>query len=420
MPKDLSWLRRYHAVIVVAAMLVLMISNGLTLSGLGPMRKAYAAELGWTPAQVASGDLITFVLLGLLAPLVGPLIDRFGTRVLMQLGLLALAAGYGLYGDLQSLGQLYAIHALFAVVLALCGMVPVVALVSRWFEAARGTAIGLALVGSSVASFVFPPLAERWLIPAYGWREAFGVLAWVAIGGCVLVVLLVRSAPADSGRLAYGAQAPGPLQAGGLAGLSVREALRTRAFWILCTAAFMTFFAMLGTLNQLPFFLGSLGLAELSGGYAAMLGSALVGKFLFGFLADRLGAKPVFLGNLAVMALGAALLALAQAGSVYAALAVFGAGWGGLYTLLQLLTVQSFGLKATGRILGWIALVDCIGGGLGGVVIAEVAARSGSYAAAYGLLTAMITLALLAATRLPPPWRADAPNGSPDAPARTS
>lgn len=400
------WLRTYHGITVLSAMLVLMISNGLVLSGLGPYRKAYTAALGWRPEDVAWGDFITFVLLGLTAPLTGPLIDRFGTRVLMQMGLLALAAGYYAHGAVASLPQLYAIHVLFAAVLALCGMVPVVALVSRWFAAERGTAIGVALVGSSLASFVFPPLAEHLLIPRYGWRLAFQYEALAALIGFVLVVLLVRSAPADRGLAPFGAGAGVPQQGTALPGMEVAQALRTRTFWILAGAAFLTFFAMLGTLSQLPFFLASLQLTEISSAYAAMLGAALLGKFLFGFLADRQDPRRVFLLNLAVMAVGAVLLALTDAPWVLLALAVFGLGWGGLYTMLQLLTVQSFGLRALGRILGLMAVFDCVGGGIGGVVIARIAAGAGGYPAAFGLLAGLIALAGLASSRIRQEFRA--------------
>lgn len=394
------WTGSYHGVIAICAMLVLMISNGLILSGLGPFRPALIAEFGWTAAQISRGELITFLLLGVFAPFIGILIDRFGTRVLMQIGMLALAGGYYLYGTLDSLNMLYAIHVLFAIVLALAGLVPVVALVSRWFDAERGTAIGVALVGSSLASFVFPPIAEKWLIPSYGWRDAFQFEAIAALIGFAIVVLLVRSSPAERGLKPYGAKEAAPLRSDALPGLTVAQTVRTMSFWVLGGCAFLTFFAMLGTLYQLPIYLGTVGVKEISLGYMAMLGAALIGKFLFGFLADRLGPKRVFIANMAVMAIGAALLAIATPGSVFLALAVFGIGWGGLYTMLQLLTVENFGLKATGKIMGLIAIFDCVGGGLGSFVMASIFDATQSYRPAFWMLCGMIVVALIAATRI--------------------
>lgn len=394
------WLRSYHGVIAISAMLVLMISNGMVLSGLGPFRNPLMAEFGWTAAQISRGELITFLLLGAIAPFMGVLIDRVGARVLMQLGMLALAASYVLYGSLNSLGMLYAIHVLFALVLALAGLVPTVTLVSRWFERERGTAIGVALVGSSLASFVFPPLAERWLIPEFGWRAAFQYQSLAALLGFALALLLVRSSPAELGLKPYGASVAAPVRSAELPGLSVPETLRTSTFWILGGSAFLTFFALLGTLYQLPVFLASLGVIEVSPGYMAMLGAALIGKFLFGFLADRLGPKRVYIANMGLMGVGAALLAMTGADGVIAALLVFGLGWGGLYTMLQLLTVQSFGLRASGKILGLISVFECVGGGLGSFVMASIFVSLGSYSPAFWMLAAMIALAALAATRI--------------------
>lgn len=400
------WMKQYHAVIAFTAMLILMVSNGMILSGLGPFRNPLIAEFGWTAKDVALGDSITFFMLGAIAPFMGVLIDRFGTRVLMQAGMLALAGGYYLYGNIDTLAELYAIHVLFAIVLALAGLVPTVALVSRWFEASRGTAIGIALVGSSLASFVFPPLAEKWLIPTYGWRLAFQYEALAALLGFVLVVLLVRSTPGDRGLKPYGSRDAAPPRAEDLPGLSVAETVRTANFWILGGCAFLTFFAMLGTLYQLPIYLKSIGVPAVSSGYMAMLGAALIGKFLFGWLADKLGPKRVFIANMTVMALGAAWLALASGPSVLPALALYGIGWGGLYTMLQLLTVQSFGLRSTGKIMGLIAVFDCVGGGAGSFAMAAIFDATASYAPAFWLLSGMIVVATLAATQLRPHFAA--------------
>lgn len=101
-----------------------------------------------------------------------------------------------LYGRIGSAAQMYAIHALFALVLATCGLIVAVMLVSNWFYAKRGTAIGIALVGTSLGGMFFPRFATG-LIADHGWRQAF---AWEAVFPAVLVVmilLLVHNRPED-------------------------------------------------------------------------------------------------------------------------------------------------------------------------------------------------------------------------------
>jgi MFS-type transporter involved in bile tolerance (Atg22 family) len=129
-----------------------------------------------------------------------------------------------------------------------------------------------------------------------------------------------------------------------------------------------------------------------------MFGLAMVGKFIFGFLADVLPAKRVFLVNLAIMAAGALILATMRADLIWYSLALFGLGWGGLYTMIQLLAVNAFGLSSAGKILGTITLLDATTAGLGIWVTAKIFDITKSYHIAFSLICALIVLALLAAT----------------------
>jgi MFS family permease len=131
----------------------------------------------------------------------------------------------------------------------------------------------------------------------------------------------------------------------------------------------------------------------------------LVGKFLFGWLGDVMDRRRVFVMNLAVMFAGSLCLASMSKAAFWPFLVLFGVGWGGLYTMLQLLTVDCFGLKAAGKILGTITLLDAIGGGLGPWVTGVLFDRTGSYAVPFAAVSALIFLALLAGATLEVPRR---------------
>jgi MFS family permease len=92
---------------------------------------------------------------------------------------------------------------------------------------------------------------------------------------------------------------------------------------------------------------------------------------------------------------------------------LFGFGWGGLYTLLQLLTMDSFGLKAGGKILGTITVLDALGGGLGPWVSGVLFDKTGNYQASFLVVSGLITIALLIALTL----RIPAPEGRAEASA---
>jgi MFS family permease len=404
---EVHWLKRYHGITAFTAMLILMLSNGLTLTGLTPFRVVYGQEFGWSMAQMTLADLVAFGFLGLIAPILGVWMDRIGVKRMMLMGGLVLALSYFLYARINSLAQMYLVHVLFGLGLALAGLVPVARLIGRWFVKARGTAMGIALVGSSLASYTIAPLANS-LITQHGWRGAF---AWMSIAGIALTLLvltLVRDRPEDSNERAYGAKDLVAVKESDLPGVDFHEALRSFSFWCLSLGAAATFFSMLGMLyNMLPHAI-DLGF-DRAGGIKAlqmMLLAALIGKFGFGWLADLLETKRVYLANLLVMAIGASAMALAGKDQLYLAAFIFGLGWGGLYTMLQVLAVQTFGMKCAGRVMGTIAIFDAVGGGLGSFALGLIRTLSGSYYPAFWLMVGLILLAFVLATQIRPVYRA--------------
>jgi MFS family permease len=397
--QDKNWWAGYHLVIAVMGSIILLISNGMTISGLTPFRVEFAKLYGFSMEKMTFGDLITFSVVGILAPLLGGMMDRIGVKKLMMIGGLVLAGAYFAYGRVDTIGKMYAVHVLFGIGIALAGLVPTARLIGRWFNAKRGTAMGIALAGSSFAGFVFAPLAVKF-IAAHGMTGAFDRLAIAGLLLTFLVALFVVDEPERKGLSCFG---EAPVVSGqSLSGMPFEQSYKTLVFWCLAFAACATFFSMLGTLfNLLPHML-DLGFDRATGvkGIQVMLTAALVGKFFFGWLSDYLKPKTVFLVNLVVMALGALGMAMADAQSVWWALGVFGLGWGGLYTMLQLLTVQSFGMLAAGRIMGLIAFFDAFGGGLGSYVMGIIRTQTNSYTLGFWLMFGLIVLATIAATQV--------------------
>ena len=395
----------YGWIIAGVSMLTLMVSNGLVIPGITVFDGALLEAFDWNRGTLKFRDLLTFAGAGLLAPLAGALADRFGVRRLMAFGSLLLAGCLMAYSKITSAAGMYTIHTLYAVVLVTAGLVVNVMLVSHWFVARRGTAIGIALVGTSLGGVVFPKLGSAW-IAEHGWRAAFQLEAAIPVVLFFVLLALVRNRPEDMGLRPLGAGAPTAAGGTPAAPTSVPygQALRTGTFWALAFAAMTTFYSILAAQAHLFLHLSDLGFApeKAASGVSLLFLLALVGKFTFGYLADTLHQKKVFLANLAVMLLGAVLLATISKSLLWPAIVLFGLGWGGLYTLLQLLTVESFGLADSGKILGTITTLDAIGGGLGIWLTGVLFDRTGSYQAPFTLLAVLIFLALLAATRVDP------------------
>ena len=396
--------RYYPWLMAFMGMLVLLVSNGLTITGLTAFDESLLSEFGWSRGAMKFRDLITLLLAGLMAPFVGILIDRLGPKRLVLVGCALLAVLYVAYANIQSITHVYLIHVGFAAILVAAGLNVAVIMVSQWFVAKRGTAIGIALVGTSLSGVFMPQIALA-LIGTHGWRESFLWLAIIPVAMLVLVMLVVRAPRAD------GPQPWGLGEAGSAGGdaqqvastaqsdIGYTEALRTRTFWVLAVVAMCTFYSIMSVSANLFLHMRDMGFSLQDAGNAlsVMFGLGMVGKFLFGFLADYFRPKTVFLVNLAIMAAGAVLLATVNPAVIWYALILFGLGWGGLYTMIQLLAVNAFGLSAAGKILGTVTMCDAATAGLGIWVTALIYDRFQSYQPAFVIMAVLVFIALASA-----------------------
>ncbi|MFY8062890.1 MAG: MFS transporter, partial [Usitatibacteraceae bacterium] len=324
--------------------------------------------------------------------------DKIGVRTLLLFGSALLAVLYYLYGKISSLTELYLIHAGFGLVLVCAGLNIAVVMSSQWFIKARGTAIGIALVGSSLGGVVFPPIILA-LLPAHGWREAFALVGLASVLLFILAFFLVRSpTELNIGPLGLGQPLKGAGRPPSPDDLTYQQAIRTVSFWALTFVAMASFYSILSLALHLFLHMRGLGFdAKTAGGAMGLLfGLGLFSKFLFGFLSDILSPKLVFRSNVALMVIGLVLMATQNRDFLWAGIAITGFGWGGLYTLIQYQAVNNFGVTHTGKILGTITMLDAIAGGLGIWLTGVMFDKFGSYNNAFWVFVVLMSAAFLA------------------------
>jgi MFS family permease len=394
--------------IVLPAFVIIWITNALTLAGMTVFDAKLLAELGVERGPLKFGDTIQLLVSGALAPVGGWLADRYGVRPVMVVGAVLLTGALYGYSSVDSLADVYVLRAVMGAALASAGLVLCVTIVSRWFVAKRGLALGLMLSGTSLGNAVFPQLNAA-LIAEHGWREAFTIICLVPLLLLPIILFVIKEWPDRIGLQALGAEAA---RSGTdpqlLAGYEFNDALRSANFWLIGTAAFCTFYAILGLANNLFLHMSDLGFgpAEAAQAYFPLFVMGLVGKIAAGALADVLPRKAVFGGCLTLMFAGALLLATLKPWLVMPALYLFGLGWGGNYTMLQGLVADVFGARSLGRILGGITVLDATGGALGPWITGALFDVSQSYRFGFMVIVVLIGVALAAIQLVRLPERA--------------
>jgi MFS family permease len=390
--------------IVPAVAVILLVTNGLTVGGIAAFDPTLIRELGVQRGDVKLGDAIQLGVTAILTLATGWIADRFGVRIVMVLGSVALAWGFYALGQVESLAGYYWSRFWMGVGLSGAGLAICVVAVSRWFLLRRGRALGIVLAGTSLGNALFPWIFTK-LIALDGWREAAMYAGWALLALAVLVMLAIREWPASLGLKPYGTdQAARAAQGADLQGpqLSYAQILTRPEFWLMGVAAFATFYSILGVNNNMILHMQNLGVSAEIGALVALplFLAGLIGKLLSGWLTDIFGRKPVWLVSLSCMLVAASLLSTMQTSLVAVAAVIMGLGWGANYTLLQAVAGDVFGARSLGRVMGAVTVLDAGGGALGPWVTARIADRTGDYQAGFLFVTALIASAFVCASLL--------------------
>ena len=344
--------------------------------------KPLSTEHGWSREALSSAYGLMAATAAVCAPLWGHLLDRLGTRrIALPCLVLAGCAFASLAALTPRLGHLYAVFAVLGVAASGTTALPYSRAVSTWFDRRRGAALALVMSGAAVGGIVHPPAAQA-LLGLAGWRGAY-----LALGGLILAVALPTVLRLVRERASTGA---GPMPA---AGLSVREGLGSRAFWILLLMVFAGAIASNAAIVHLAALLTDRGVPGHQAAIAvSMLGAAtLAGRLLTGWLLDRFQASRVAFAMLALAALGMYLFAGARSfpAGVLAAVLI-GFGIGGEYDVTPYLLYRYFGLRSLSTLYGLTWTGAGLGAAAGPILLGRAYDATGSYEAVLGQLAAAL------------------------------
>jgi MFS family permease len=375
-------------------------------------------EFGWDRGATAGAFSFGFVISAITSPMFGWLMDRRGPRVVLQLGVVAVAAGQLLATVSGAAWQFYlTLGVLVGIGTSVLGFSGQSLYLPHWFERRRGLAMSMAFSGVGIGSIVLLPLAQV-LIDQHGWRAA----SW-AMGGLMLVLvaplnLLVRARPADLGLQPDGDVVPHGASARSRDNVvdpawaavdwTLGRALRTQRFWWIALGYFCALYAWYAVQVHQTKYLVEIGFDAMTAAWALGLVSlvAIPGQIWLGHLSDRIGREWVWtigclgfvLCYVALLLLGAGpsrpllyAMVLAQGFLGYAVTSVFGA-----------VPAEIFEGRHYGTIFGTLMMASIGGAAAGPWLAGALFDRTGSYAPGWSLALAASLVAIAAIWRAAP------------------
>jgi MFS family permease len=287
-----------------------------------------------------------------------------------------------------------AAYLLLGIGLSAATLGPTAFVIANWFEARRGTAMGIALSGVSTGVMA-ATLLTNYVIQTRGWRTAYVVLGVPIILLLVPpIVLVVRSRPMGTEKMTV-AQGANLLE-----GFEMLEAFRVRSFWMLVVANLCFGIATSGTVVHLISHLLGSGYKANTAALAMSILACLAafGKLGMGYIADRIGARLALGFNFAAGALAFVLvLSIARVFFLVLFILVSGVAIYAPLVLLPLLVAESLGRRRYGLLAALTGIAHTLGAAMGPVVAGRIFDMTGSYTGAFQLFVVLNAIGAAAA-----------------------
>lgn len=402
--------------IVAAALCMQTIQGGLYMRSYASYVVLLRGEFAWSKTMLAIAFSLSRTEIGLLGPIEGWMIDRFGPRPVLRVGVVIFGLGFIAFSMMQTLPQFFLASALMAIGSSLGGHLPLSVSVVNWFERRRSMALGIMSLGFAIGGLLTPLVVLS--LEVFGWRAtAFGSgILVIAVG--LPLAQIVRHRPEAYGMVVDGrppASSTGPdgqPSATVRVSFTAREAMRTRAFWFIsfghASALLVVSAVMVHLAEHLTTNLGY-SLRTAGGVMALLTVMQLVGQVIGGFIGDLVSKRLVCALCMAGHAGGLAVLAFATAPWMVVAFAVLhGLAWGGRGPLMSAIRAEYFGPASFGTIVGFSSMVVTLGMTAGPILAGVLADRTGNYEAGFTILatlSALGSLFFIFATRPQPPLR---------------
>lgn len=378
--------------VAATAFLSLFSLVGLSFYGLPFFYDFIERDFHWTRETITNGNFYGKLVVGpMFGFLAGWFIDKLGPRRLMLAGVVMGGASLIGLSQMNALWLFYLCYFFNALGYVCGGPLPNQVLLSRWFDKARGRAMGFAYVGIGVGGAIAYKLANI-LEKGLGWHSALMTLGILMIVIALPMVWFVKEAP--EGYVEKKGEPPVPI--GGM--------LKRWPFYLLAIGSLCSIGAVAGTNQHLKFFLIDQKYSQDAAANIGMLvlTSSIVGRLLMGWLADRFPKKYVMILIYLLVAGSIPLLFyVSTPGVIYVFAIIFGIGLGGDYMIIPLMAAELFGVRVLGRVMGIILVVDGVAEAYAPKRVARIFDQTHSYDGGFALLIGLALIGAIAIAMLP-------------------
>jgi MFS family permease len=349
--------------IVSASTLIMLFVPGIINQGFTVIFQPIVQEFGWSYAQVSLGASLRGLEVGILAPLVGFLVDRWGSRRLVFAGIIIIALGLFSLSRVHSLGAFYWSFVLIAIGMSSCVGTVFIPTITNWFHKKIGMAIGLMGAGTGFGGFLVPLIT--FLVDKYDWRTALFILSLSILVIGLPLSLIIRHKPEQYGYLPDGAleiypdtkNKPVTVIDSSAPVITAKQALRTGVFWHLALASSCFSIVSGSIMTHIMPYLSSVGFSRTFSSTLVLVLSmvSIGGRFGSGWLGDRIDTKRVYMLFLILMTTGTVFFAYVIPGRSWLLVLFvifYGLGTAGNMTLRPTLLRKYFHSGKFGAILG--------------------------------------------------------------------
>jgi len=352
-------------------------------------------EFGWSMSILSLAFALTRLESGLLGPLQGWLVDKYGPRLILIIGTLIFGCGFFVFSQVNSITTYFVAFILIALGSSLGGFATLMVSIVSWFDLHRAKAIAWSQLGFSFGGLCVPFVMMG--LEAFGWRDMalYSGIMVLVLG--LPLVSLVRHRPEDYGEIPDGISVKNDADepesdTSRVAQISLtwRQAVKEPSFWMISAGhglSLLTVSAMLAHL--IPHLTRSLGYTPVEAGFvfALMTGIQTAGLFLGGYLGDRYDKRIICTICMAGHCFG--LLAVTYATDLSWVLAftiLHGLSWGVRGPLMVALRADYFGPKSFGTIMGISSLVVMLGMTAGPIAGGVLYDKYGNYELAFTVI----------------------------------